>query len=92
MITLPYRLPPRGAPDHHLTPRQREILILMAQDYTAREVADRLCLSRDTVKTHLAFMRERMEVHSVIAALAMAIRTGQIDVTDLTTDTPKDAA
>jgi DNA-binding NarL/FixJ family response regulator len=35
------------------------VLLLLAQGYTRREIADELELSEDTIKTHLARMRSR---------------------------------
>jgi len=55
-----------------LTPREREVLVEIAQGFTNPEIARRLYLSEATVKTHvgriLAKLRLRDRVHAVIFA------------------------
>jgi DNA-binding CsgD family transcriptional regulator len=57
-----------------LTPRQREILMLVSQGMADREIATRLFLSEHTVHRHIANVLARLEVASRTAAVAKAIR------------------
>lgn len=62
-----------------LTPRQREILQLIAEGRTTREIAERLCVSARTVETHRAQIMERLNLHDVASLTRFAIRSGLID-------------
>ena len=47
-----------------LTPREREILILLAQNYRAPYIAEHLVVSPSTVKTHMRNLYSKLNVHS----------------------------
>jgi DNA-binding NarL/FixJ family response regulator len=55
-----------------LTDREREILQMYAQGLGAADVAERLRLSRNTVRTHVQNILGRLDVHSTLAAVALA--------------------
>ena len=57
-----------------LTPRQREVLTLVADGYTDNEIARRLILSADTISNHVRRARERLNARSRAQAVAIAIR------------------
>ena len=61
-----------------LTPRQREILQLLAEGRTVKEIARRLSISVKTVETHRAQVMERLEIHDVPGLVRFAIRVGLI--------------
>jgi DNA-binding NarL/FixJ family response regulator len=61
-----------------LTPRQREILQMVAEGLTSKEVADRLRLSFKTVEAHRAQIMERLALDDVTALVRFAVRTGLI--------------
>lgn len=61
-----------------LTPRQREILQLIAEGHTTKDVAKRLNLSVKTVETHRAQLMERLDIHDVAGLVRYAIRTGLV--------------
>ncbi|MBA5869919.1 MAG: response regulator [Nitrospira sp. CR2.1] len=61
-----------------LTARQREILQLIAEGSSTKEMAHRLDLSVKTVETHRAQLMERLEIHDVPGLVRLAIRTGLI--------------
>lgn len=59
-----------------LTPRQLEVLQLIAEGLSDRQIADRLFLSEFTVHRHVANILTRLEVSSRTAAVAHAVREG----------------
>jgi len=61
-----------------LTPRQREILQLIAEGHSTREIAERLFVSVKTVETHRAQLMDRLGIHDVAGLVRFAIRTGVI--------------
>lgn len=61
-----------------LTGRQREILQLIAEGSSTKEIAHRLDLSVKTVETHRAQLMERLEIHDVPGLVRLAIRTGLV--------------
>jgi DNA-binding NarL/FixJ family response regulator len=61
-----------------LTPRQREILELIASGHTTKDIGFRLGLSVKTVETHRAQLMERLGIHDVAGLVRFAIRTGLI--------------
>lgn len=54
-----------------LTPREREVLACLADGAGRREVAERLCLSANTVRTHLQNLMAKLGVHSTLEAVAL---------------------
>jgi DNA-binding NarL/FixJ family response regulator len=61
-----------------LTPRQRQILQLIAEGYATREIAERLHLSIKTVETHRAQLMDRLGIYDVAGLVRLAIRTGMV--------------
>jgi len=59
-----------------LTPRQREVLQLIAEGRTTREIARLLNISVKTVETHRAQLMERLDIHDVAGLVRYAIRAG----------------
>jgi len=60
-----------------LTPREREVLACLADGDCRRDVAERLYLSANTVRTHLQNLMAKLGVHSTLEAVAL-IRRAQI--------------
>lgn len=60
-----------------LTPREREILACLADGAGRSDVAERLYLSTNTVRTHLRNLMAKLGVHSTLEAVAM-IRRGEL--------------
>jgi DNA-binding NarL/FixJ family response regulator len=61
-----------------LTPRQREILQLIAEGQTNQQMAARLDLSIKTIETHRATLMGRLDIHDVAGLVRYAIRSGLI--------------
>jgi PAS domain S-box-containing protein len=62
--------------DYRLTPRQREILHLIARGYATREIAVQLHVSVKTVESHRAQLMQRLNIHDVASLTRFAIRNG----------------
>jgi PAS domain S-box-containing protein len=71
-------LEPTAAPDPHphLTPRQNQILHLLAHGRSTAQIAAELHLSTDTVRNHVRRLLRALDAHSRIEALAVAHREG----------------
>lgn len=69
---------PAGEPDCpcDLTPRQREVLCLLADGLTSKEIADRLSLSTRTVEMHVSRLLERMNCRTRSEAVRAATERG----------------
>lgn len=63
-----------------LTPRQREILQLIAEGRSTKEIAYSLGLSVKTVETHRAALMERLGIRDVAGLVLFAVRHGLIEV------------
>ncbi|WP_305093358.1 response regulator transcription factor [Prescottella sp. R16] len=61
-------------PDQALTAREAELLGLLAEGLTNRELGKRLFISEATVKTHLAHIYAKLGVDSRAAAVSIALR------------------
>jgi DNA-binding NarL/FixJ family response regulator len=61
-------------PDAILTPREAELLSLLTEGLSNRELGQRLFISEATVKTHLAHIYAKLGVETRSAAIATAIR------------------
>lgn len=71
---------PRAAPGlDQLTPREAEVLALMAQGHTNQEIADALYLGERTVKTHVGNVFAKLEARDRAAAIIVAFRAGLVD-------------
>jgi DNA-binding NarL/FixJ family response regulator len=57
---------------HSLTEREREVLDLLAQGLTNKEIAEKLYITTNTVKRHLKAIFEKLDVHTRSAATAKA--------------------
>lgn len=59
-----------------LTPRQRQILQMIAEGQGTRQIAERLFLSVKTVETHRAQLMQRLDIHDVPGLVRFAMRNG----------------
>lgn len=69
---------PKSDPLQELTPRQREILQLVAEGNSSKEIANKLNLSIKTVETHRGELMSRLNIHDIAGLVRYAIRTGLI--------------
>ena len=65
---------PPAAPHPDLTPRQAEVLRLLEQGRSTRQIADELHLTTETVRNHVRNVLRALGVHSRIEAVAAARR------------------
>ncbi|HTP41469.1 MAG TPA: response regulator transcription factor [Nitrospiria bacterium] len=72
------RLTPGETSADLLTPRQREILQLIAEGLTTKAIADRLHVSVKTVETHRSQLMKRLNIRDVAGLVRYAIRIGLI--------------
>lgn len=73
--------PGRPADDlDQLTPREREILQLVAEGYTNKNIGKRLGLSVKTVDVHRTNVMKKLDLHSAQALTRYAIRRGLVDL------------
>jgi len=63
-----------GADSGRLTPREREVLQLLAEGHTNKEVAARLGITPKTAETHRARIMAKLDVHTVSGLVRYAIR------------------
>jgi len=73
--------------DHHealrvLTPRQRDVLKLIAEGKSTRDIALSLKISVKTVETHRMLLTERLDIHDTPALVRYALKAGLIQLED----------
>jgi DNA-binding NarL/FixJ family response regulator len=77
-----HRLRSDEQPADALTPRQREVLQLIAEGQSTKEIARRLDLSVKTVETHRTQLMKQLDIHEVAGLVRFAIRAGLVSATD----------
>lgn len=65
-------------PLDQLTPRQREILQLIAEGHSSKQIAHRLDASVKTIESHRASLMERLDIHDIAGLVRYAIRQGLV--------------
>jgi DNA-binding NarL/FixJ family response regulator len=60
--------------------RESEILQLVAQGMNNREIADRLCISKNTVRNHVINLLEKLGTRDRTEATAVAIKRGLVRI------------
>jgi DNA-binding NarL/FixJ family response regulator len=78
---------PRSGPEAlalgTLTARERQVLACLVDGLDRRRIAEVLVLSTNTVRTHVRNVLRKLDVHSSVEAVALAIRAGTISGPDL---------
>jgi len=67
-------------PAPRLTDRELEVLKLVAQGMSNREIADDLYISENTVKNHVRNILEKLQIHSRMEAVMIAVREKLIEL------------
>ncbi len=65
-----------------LTPRQREVLQLIAEGQSTKDIARRLDLSVKTVETHRTQLMKQLDIHEVTGLVRYALRAGLVTSPD----------
>ncbi|TCJ20755.1 response regulator transcription factor [Rubrobacter taiwanensis] len=71
-----------------LTPREREVLQVLAEGLSNREIARRLHITVETERTHMVHILEKLGVHSRLEALVFAVRHGLVEIPRSPADPP----
>jgi NarL family two-component system response regulator LiaR len=69
----------RGDPIDRLTPREREVLVLIGRGYANKRIALELGLAEKTVKTHVGRVLAKLGVSDRTQAAIAAVRAGLVD-------------
>jgi len=62
-----------------LSPREKEILQLIAEEHTSAEIAGMLFISEKTVEKHRSSLMEKLNIHSLAGLVRFAIKEGLVD-------------
>lgn len=65
--------------DKALSPREKEVVVELAHGNSNKEIADKLCISEQTVKTHVYNVFRKLEVGNRIELTLYAVRNGLIE-------------
>jgi two-component system response regulator NreC len=63
-----------------LTPREREVLQLIAEEHTTKMIAQRLSISPKTVETHRSHLMSKLDIHTTAGLTRYAISRGIVDL------------
>jgi DNA-binding NarL/FixJ family response regulator len=67
---------PEPEPDNELTPRETEILKMVAKGLSYKQIADRLVLSHRTVQNHVQNTLRKLQMHNRVELTRYALERG----------------
>lgn len=75
-------LPARATADrvHILSPREREVFDLLSKGLSGEGAATQLCLSPETVRTHVRNAMKKLEANTRVHAITIALQQGEIEL------------
>lgn len=79
LLASPPAADPRRGFVEELSPRQREILRNLSEGMSRQDIAERMGISHNTVRTHIQVLLKKADVHSTVALLARARQVGFMD-------------
>jgi DNA-binding NarL/FixJ family response regulator len=65
---------------HSLTPREQEVMAMVAEGFTSNEIAERLFISPKTVENHRSSIMRKLDLSSALELVRYAARLGLIDL------------
>lgn len=69
-----------GSENVKLTPRETEVLVLIAEGLTNKEMGEKIALSSRTIETHRERMMQKLGIHTVAGLTRYAVRHGYIGI------------
>jgi DNA-binding CsgD family transcriptional regulator len=72
-----FPISPHGFP--HLTPRQQQVVMLIAEDLSAKEIGKRVGISAKTAEYHRDLIKRRLGVAGTAGIVRYAIKSGLIE-------------
>jgi len=70
----------QARPASELTPRQQQVLKLIAEGYSTREIAHSMEISVKTVESHRTHLMDRLNIHDIASLVRYAIRMGVVEI------------
>ena len=75
----PRKSSPRAERYKRLSNREREVFQLIAEGHSTRQIAEMLCISISTVKSHRANIMEKLDIATPVKLIHFAIQLGLVD-------------
>ena len=81
LLSDPFASPKRSSPSDEpsLTRREKEIITLVAEGFTSKEIADKLFVSIKTIETHRTNIMEKLDLKGLADMVRYAIKNGLIN-------------
>lgn len=77
------RLSPSGTDGTPLSPREREVVHLMAEGQTAEQIGERFAVSTETVRSHVQSAVRKLRARNRVHAIALALARGEVALDDV---------